>query len=179
MIKTAKKILCLSSSLVMVVTPAMSVECGPTKSEVFKHSEGETKLMASKRGEHPTVFYRSDLDVNTDGTSRSYHPDDPRGERIALNNMGNAISEAWNADGDKVTCDGGDARNRQGNCFDEFILAFEGARDVKYHPQKFPKFKTKWIIPWAAHSIPNCNKGAKLPTFREPCFEPNLFPFEF
>ena len=96
-----------------------------------------------------SLYYKTDMDVNTDGAARSYHPNDPRGKSIAYNNMGNAITKAWSQSGKRITCDKGKATLRRGRCFDEYISAFEGARDNNYHPDKFPRIETKYIIPWS------------------------------
>jgi hypothetical protein len=82
------------------------------------------------------------MDVNTDGSSRSYHPDDPRGERLAFNNMGNAISRIFNASGQDITCS-----PRSGACFTRFITTFEAARDSGYAPNR-PRVETAGMIPW-------------------------------
>ncbi len=134
--------------------PALgNAECGPVRFGEVNLRDGETRLMASTDGAHPTVFYRSNLDINTDGASRSYHPDDPRGKRLALNNMANAITRAWDSNGREITCDidqtgRRDATLRRGECFNAYIQAFEGARNNDFSPDRFPKIETRGIIPW-------------------------------
>lgn len=102
----------------------------------------ENKIYSSKSG-LPALFFTADMDVNTDGAARSYHPDDPRGERLAFNNMGNAISKMFDAKGRDITCE-----PRQNVCFTRFIQTFEAARDAGYAPTGAPRIETKKMIPW-------------------------------
>lgn len=101
-----------------------------------------TPVFASTSGEK-AIFFASDLDVNTDGAARSYHPDDPRGRSLALNNMGNAITRIFDAQGRDITCS-----PRRGACFTRFMTTFEAARDAGYNPAGHPRFETDGIIPW-------------------------------
>ncbi|WP_420006538.1 hypothetical protein [Arenibacterium sp. LLYu02] len=102
-----------------------------------------SQIRASTSGE-PAIFFASNMDVNTDGASRSYHPDDPRGNLgIALNNMGNAISDIYDPSGRRITCS-----PRQGACYDRFIKTFEASRDADYAQQGYPRFTTDSMIPW-------------------------------
>jgi hypothetical protein len=50
----------------------------------------EGRPVEELNGARPLAFV-STLKVNTDGTKRSYHTDDPRGERIAINSILNAM----------------------------------------------------------------------------------------
>jgi hypothetical protein len=83
------------------------------------------------------------MDVNTDGAARSYHPDDPRGKTIALNNMGNALTKIYDANGSDITCS-----PPTGDCYSRFISTFEAARDANYAPNGVPRVETDRIIPW-------------------------------
>jgi hypothetical protein len=94
------------------------------------------------------------MDVNTDGAARSYHPDDPRGKTVALNNMGNALSKIYDASGQDITCS-----PRRGDCYASFISTFEAARDADYAPTGAPRIETKGIIPWK----PNPTVGWETP----------------
>lgn len=145
---------------------AFSATCGETTNSTISTKAGNVLLMSSTRGEHPTIFYRTDMDVNTDGTSRSYHPDDPGGDSLALNNMGNAITRAWDANGKRLTCDSGDATNRRGACFTEYMDAFEGAKEHNFDPDVFPRIETKDIIPWKFES----SIGHKVPCLNDQGF---------
>jgi len=140
----------------------LAANCGENTKTTISTKAGNIQLMSSKSGAHPTIFYRTDLDVNTDGAARSYHPDDPRGNFRALNNLGNAITRAWGVNGKQVTCDGGDAANRHGDCFTEYMDAYEGAKSNGFDPSVFPRIETKFIIPWKfdpsiGHDVPCLN----------------------
>jgi hypothetical protein len=91
----------------------------------------------------PSLFFEADLDVNTDGSSRSYHPHDPRGSSLALNNIANAIERIFDASGTDVTCS-----PRKGPCFQRFISTFEAARDSDWVPTGHPRITTDGMIPW-------------------------------
>lgn len=139
-----------STFSVVLVTPTRTeaTTCDMEPSYVHKGAKFNTSIFSAKKGT-PSLYYRANMDVNTDGAARSYHPEDPRAKKIAYNNMGNAITKAWNSSGQLIVCDGGDARNRKGKCYEEFMSAFEGARDNNYNPETYPKIKTGSIIPWS------------------------------
>lgn len=143
MVKTSRFISAFICNL-FFTNIAYANQCGMD----MRFSLSDTKVYSATSGVS-SLFYKSNMDVNTDGAARSYHPDDPRGESLAYNNMGNAITKAWNHRGRKITCDSGNASNRIGSCFNEYISAFIGARDSNYHPGVFPRIETKYIIPWS------------------------------
>lgn len=101
-----------------------------------------TPVYAAPAGE-PSLYFHGKLNVNTDGASRSYHPNDPRGKTVALNNVGNAITNIYDAKGKKITCS-----PRSGACFTRFISTFEAARDAQWNPVGHPRIETDGIIPW-------------------------------
>jgi len=92
----------------------------------------------------PSLYYRANMDVNTDGAARSYHPSDPRGRSLALNNIANAITGIFDAAGNDVSC-----QPRSGACFTRFIETFEAARDADYNPNGHPRIETRHVIPWS------------------------------
>jgi hypothetical protein len=95
-----------------------------------------------------SLLFRSNMDVNTDGAARSYHPDDPAGKKgVALNNMGNALTGVVRRKDGQVTdlmCE-----PKKGACFAQIIAGFEAARDANYNPQAEVIVRTGSIIPWA------------------------------
>ncbi|MBB4219228.1 hypothetical protein FHT79_006459 [Rhizobium sp. BK212] len=93
----------------------------------------------------PSIFYRADMDVNTDGGPRSYHPDDPRGKTKALNNIVNAISGIYSSYGGKwIGC-----KPKSGDCFDKYVSVFEEARDARYSASAGTRWvMTDGMIPW-------------------------------
>ena len=101
-----------------------------------------TRIFSAPQGT-ASIYFRSNLDVNTDGASRSYHPADPRGQSLALNNMGNAMTGIWNARGQPIDC-----APRRGACYTRWISTFVAARDANYNPNGHPRIATRHIIPW-------------------------------
>jgi len=129
-----------------------AIEC--EMAEVVRHNDaGRTRIYAANAG-RASLYFRSDLDVNTDGAARSYHPDDPRGKTRALNNMGNALTKIFDQEGRDVTCS-----PRRGACFNLLISTFEQARDAGYSPGAHPRVETKGIIPWRF----DARRGWKVP----------------
>jgi hypothetical protein len=105
---------------------------GTTNTTIYGASDGVASL-----------YYRANMDVNTDGAARSYHPSDPRGQTLAFNNIANAITKIFDAAGNDITCE-----PRRGPCFTLFIETFEAARDADYNPNAHPRVETRGIIPW-------------------------------
>ncbi|MBV8896592.1 MAG: hypothetical protein JO051_08780 [Acidobacteriaceae bacterium] len=69
-------------------------ECTIQQQEVFA-PQGKPVVLASRPGapaDARFVLFQSKLRVNTDGAPTSYHPDDPKGQTKAINNIANAIS---------------------------------------------------------------------------------------
>lgn len=128
----------------------------------YTHKDTGTRIFSAE-SDIPSLYYKSHMNVNTDGAARSYHPQDPNGSSIAYNNIANAITVAWNASGSRITCDNGKAKNRKGACYAEYIRAFEGARDLNYHPDKFPRVKTGSMIPWSVSEPHNWARPCQIP----------------
>lgn len=127
--------------LPLTVTAALPQACG--MGQIARHGDpARTAIFATSAGEK-AILFTADLDVNTDGAARSYHPDDPRGRSVALNNMGNAITRIFDAGGRNITCS---PRSRA--CFTRFMTSFEAARDAGYAPSGHPRIETDGIIPW-------------------------------
>jgi hypothetical protein len=127
---------------ILFAGPVLSQNCDMPLSG--RHIDPErTPIYASTQGEK-AIFFTADLDVNTDGAARSYHPDDPRGTGgLALNNIANAITAIYDASGRNITCS-----PRSGPCYTRFIETFEAARDAGYDPAGHPRVETDHIIPW-------------------------------
>ena len=90
-------------------------------------------LLRNPAGEKPIILFKTRLRVNTDGSPRSYHPQDLRGRDKALNNICNAV----------VVKKAGSDENLCVTHFGEAIGAFEKFRDAKY--QKVPNgFRITW-----------------------------------
>lgn len=78
----------------MASSSAYAVECG--MAEAFKQPDGNAKtgftsVWSDKKAS--SLLFVESLNVNTDGTRRSYSVDDFWGEKTALNNLCNAMSD--------------------------------------------------------------------------------------
>lgn len=87
--------LAIGSILLSLGCAAQAVECG--MSEAFKQRDGNAKNGSTsvwKDSSSSSLLFVESLNVNTDGTRRSYSVDDFWGEKFALNNLCNAMSDA-------------------------------------------------------------------------------------
>jgi hypothetical protein len=134
-------------TLGLSASPALTVElCHMTP--ITTHSDKKHTNIYSSSIKVRSLYYAAAMAVNTDGTPRSYHPEDPRAEkRLAFNNIANAINQLYDAEGKRVTC-GDKPEDRRGDCFETFITSFEDARDSAYNPSGHAVIKTKDMIPW-------------------------------
>jgi hypothetical protein len=119
--------------------PPVQCEMG----EITRHGDAQGTRIYSAETKLAALYFKADMDVNTDGAARSYHPDDPRGETKALNNIANAITRMFDASGNDITC-----TPRRGACYTRFIETFEAARDAHFNPSGHPRINTRNIIPW-------------------------------
>src|SRR5687768_13308197 len=125
----------------VVIQPSVAAaQCGMTL--LKRHGTANTAIYEARQGA-PSLYFRANVDVNTDGASRSYHPADPRGQSLALNNMGNALTGIWNAQGQRIDC-----TPRRGACFMRYINTFIAARNAQWNPVGHPRVATRHIIPW-------------------------------
>lgn len=107
------------------------------------HGEEKVRIYTST-SKVRSLYYAADMAVNTDGTPRSYHPADPRANKgLAFNNMANAMTSIYDADGKSVNCDKGKSA-----CFTKYMTVFEQSREANYRPSGVSTFNTTWIIPW-------------------------------
>jgi len=135
--RTLILLLCL---LQAVSGPALAA-CGMPRVAVHVDPD-RTPIHASTDG-IPSLYYRANMDVNTDGSGRSYHPMDPYGKKLAFNNIGNAIKRIYDAAGNDVTC-----TPKKNACFTRIIDTFIAARNAKYDPVGHPRIETGHMIPW-------------------------------
>lgn len=96
------------------------------------------------------VMFKSDLNVNTDGTPLSYHPYDLLGEKKAINTIGNAVAIYKNDS--KVNL----FLNKK--TFKEAIGVFEKFRDSNYD-----SIPSGYKIIWKNVLIPRKDKGIEKP----------------
>ena len=100
-----------------------------SKTGVFTPQNKKVLLLKETTGEKKIILFQTKLRVNTDGSPRSYHPQDPRGNTKALNNVCNAI----------VVKKGSSNKNLCFTNFGEAISAFEKFRNSNFQtvPQGF------------------------------------------
>ncbi len=133
---------------VLLVSVALSpagappaIDCGAVRH--VRHTDpARTQIWTTPNGVASLLFV-AHLDVNTDGAARSYHPDDPRGKTLALNNIANATSSIHAADGSDLAC-----APIKGECFERYIRTFEAARDARWVPAGAPQWRSSGMIPW-------------------------------
>ncbi|ALN61710.1 hypothetical protein GLA29479_826 [Lysobacter antibioticus] len=85
----------VACGLLLVAGPARTAECGMSRSFVQPDGNargGQTAVWSDPEGS--ALLFVEGLNVNTDGTRRSYSVDDFWGETRALNNLCNAMSDA-------------------------------------------------------------------------------------
>jgi hypothetical protein len=140
-VQTSLAVLVLSAAHMSAAGGAKTALCGLDGSIV--HTDPKKTVIRVATSGTSSLFFKSDLDVNTDGSSRSYHPQDPRGKTVALNNVGNAIEQIFDAAGNNINC-----KPRKGACFERFINTFEAARDADWAPSGYPRITTDGMIPW-------------------------------
>lgn len=90
-------------------------------------------LLLEDTKKNQIILFQTNLHVNTDGSPLSYHPQDPRGQRLALNNVCNAIAVRKGESKDNLCL----------KSFSEAIGIFEKWRDSNY--QTVPQgYKITW-----------------------------------
>ncbi len=110
---------------------------------IVTHGDKKVEIYSSSH-KVKSLYYATDMAVNTDGTTRSYHPQDPWATKgLAFNNMGNAITNIYDEKGKLANCG-----ERKGACYKKIINTFEKARDSGYNPVGYPRVETDQIIPW-------------------------------
>jgi len=102
-----------------------------SRTGIFPAASGGKKVLLLKdpSGQKGIILFQTTLRVNTDGSPLSYHPQDPRGNAKALNNICNAIV-VRRVNSDKNLCF---------TSFGEAIGVFEQFRDSNFQtvPQGF------------------------------------------
>jgi hypothetical protein len=124
-----------------VAGASLNTDCGAV--ETARHTDpSRTRIWSTPSGVASLLFI-ANLDVNTDGAGRSYHPRDPRGKTLALNNIANATSSIHAADGSDLACS-----PIRGECFERYIRTFEAARDAGWASTGAPQWRSNGMIPW-------------------------------
>lgn len=125
---------------------AIATDCGMIHSTT--HSDPAKTVIYGATSGVPSLYFQAKMAVNTDGSSRSYHPDDPNGNKLALNNIVNAISAIYDPNGKNLNC-----KPRKGECYKTYIQTFEKARDANWKPEGAYRVETKDMIPWKLDTI--------------------------
>src|SRR5262245_13103885 len=63
-----------------------------SQTEIFSPQNKKVLLLQDSTGQKKVILFQTNLRVNTDGSPLSYHPQDPLGKTLALNNVCNAIA---------------------------------------------------------------------------------------
>jgi len=145
----------IALSLSLIAEPLLAAPCNMPLAQT--HRSG-TRIYAAGAGPR-SIYFAANVDVNTDGAARSYHPQDPLGNGLALNNIVNALTGAWEADGTRINC-----APKRGACFMRYVHAFEGARDSGYALTGAPRIATRHIIPWSRASASDPLKPCLIPS---------------
>ena len=103
------------------------------QSKVFAPQNKKVLLLKEAAGQRKIILFQTNLRVNTDGSPLSYHPQDPRGRTMALNNICNGIAVR------RV----GSEKNLCFSAFGEAIRVFEKFRDSNFQTMP-PGFSITW-----------------------------------
>jgi hypothetical protein len=85
--------LCAFISIVLAATSAHAVDCGMGKAFTQPDDGGRTQVNVWATPDRSALLFGEALHVNTDGTTRSYSIADFWGEKTAINNLCNAMSD--------------------------------------------------------------------------------------
>jgi len=103
------------------------------QTKVFAPQNKKILLLKDATDERSVILFQTNLRVNTDGSPLSYHPQDPRGQTKALNNICNGIA-VRKTNSDKNLCF---------SAFGQAIHVFEQFRDSNF--QTVPAgFRITW-----------------------------------
>jgi hypothetical protein len=111
-----RQFIAFAAAVLTVLLGQAQTACSIQQQEVFA-PQRKTVARASRCGapaDAQFVLVQSKLRVNTDGAPNSYHPDDPKGQTKAINNIANGISVR---------------RNGKAVSYAETIRVFEDFRD--------------------------------------------------
>lgn len=130
-----KHFLTVTITLALCVAVARAQEYSVAQTKVFAPQSKKILLLKDTTGERSVILFQTNLRVNTDGSPLSYHPQDPRGQTKALNNICNAIAVR------RVNSDTNLCLTHSG--FGQAIHVFEQFRDANF--QTVPAgFRITW-----------------------------------
>ena len=87
-----KNLLSLTLTFAFAAGIANAQEYSVAQTRVFTPQNKKILLLKNATGERKIILFQTNLRVNTDGSPLSYHPQDPRGQTKALNNICNGIA---------------------------------------------------------------------------------------
>ncbi|HEX3252556.1 MAG TPA: hypothetical protein VHS05_24165 [Pyrinomonadaceae bacterium] len=128
-----KNLVSLTFTLAFAAGIVNAQEFSVAQTKVFAPQNKKILLLKDTSGERSVILFQTNLRVNTDGSPLSYHPQDPRGQTKALNNVCNAVAVR------KVNSDTNLCRSH----FGQAINIFEQFRDSNF--QTVPAgFRITW-----------------------------------
>jgi hypothetical protein len=130
-----KYFLMVTLALTLATATANAQEYSVARTKVFEPQNKKVLLLKDAGGERSIILFQTNLRVNTDGSPLSYHPQDPRGQTKALNNICNAIAVR------KINAETNLCLNH--SSFGQAIHVFEQFRDSNF--QTVPAgFRIRW-----------------------------------
>jgi hypothetical protein len=130
-----KYFLMVTLALTLATATANAQEYSVARTKVFEPQNKKVLLLKDAGGERSIILFQTNLRVNTDGSPLSYHPQDPRGQTKALNNICNAIAVR------KINAETNLCLNH--SSFGQAIHVFEQFRDSNF--QTVPTgFRIRW-----------------------------------
>jgi hypothetical protein len=130
-----KYFLMVTLALALATATANAQEYSVARTKVFEPQNKKVLLLKDAGGERSIILFQTNLRVNTDGSPLSYHPQDPRGQTKALNNICNAIAVR------KINAETNLCLNH--SSFGQAIHVFEQFRDSNF--QTVPAgFRIRW-----------------------------------
>lgn len=128
-----KHFLMLVVAVPLCVSVVRGQEFTVAQSRVFTPQNKKILLLKDSGSNRKIILFQTNLRVNTDGSPLSYHPQDPRGQTKALNNICNGIA---------VKRVGSDS-NLCFTAFGDAIRVFEKFRDSNFQTVP-PGFRITW-----------------------------------
>ena len=138
------KILSFLTLSTLTFATAHAQECKLVANEIFQPQNKNIALVRYSNLAAPSNFilFKTGLRVNTDGAPTSYHPNDPRGTSLAINNVVNGVS----------------IRKPGANLsYGQKIVAFEKFRDANW------KVPLGYKIVWQNVIAPRIQNGISVP----------------
>lgn len=121
---TPKHLLTALLVLAFNLSVAKAQEFRVAESKIFTPQNKKVLRLKDSASDRQLILFQTNLRVNTDGTPLSYHPQHPRGERLAINTVCNGVAVRRVNESDNLCLNEAS--------FDEAIQVFERWRDSNY-----------------------------------------------